>query len=120
MGGGGNREVDHARLDNGGPLIGIEFENTVQPIEGDDDAVFDGDGASREAGAAAPRNEGHGVLGAEADGRDDLVGGFRNDHGSRSLREYGQPVRFVGRESCPIQKKPVFREQRLQFLDERR
>ena len=55
----GDGEVDDAGLDDRDARGGIEPQDPVEPVERDDDAVLDRDGAAGQAGAAAARHEGH-------------------------------------------------------------
>jgi hypothetical protein len=48
-------EIDHARLDDGDALLGIDVENVIQAIERDQQAIFDRQRAARQARAAAAR-----------------------------------------------------------------
>src|SRR5439155_1551485 len=49
----GQVEVDHAGLDDGAPVVGVDLQDAVHAAEGDQDAAADGDGPAAEAGAGA-------------------------------------------------------------------
>jgi len=60
-----DRGVDHAGLDDGEALGGIDAEDAVEAVERDDETAGDGRGAARETGAAAAGDEGDVFFGAE-------------------------------------------------------
>ena len=61
-GGGRNRQVDRPRFDHGQALGGVDPQDSIQPIEGDDDAPRDGDRATRKARPAAARHKGDSIF----------------------------------------------------------
>ena len=108
--GGRHIEIDHARLDDGDPRLGIDPEDAIQPVQRDDDAVLDRHGATREAGAAAARHEGHAGVVTAPHGLDDLVRRFDEHHRARPRAKRRQAVRFVRRERAGVGEQPVGRE----------
>ena len=93
-GGSGDVQVDHARLDDRDPFVRIEFQNLVQPIQCDHDAIGDRQRTAGQTRAAAAGDERDAVVVAPANGRDDFIGRFRKHDGQRFGAKRSQPVRF--------------------------
>ena len=70
-------EVDHAGLDHRTQIGDVDLEDASHARERHDDAALDGNGAARQAGPGAPRDDRHGVLMTEARERRDVLGAFR-------------------------------------------
>ena len=65
--------IDHARLDHGDALRGIEPQNAIEPVQRDDDAACDRQRTARQARAAAARDERQPFRVAEAHQRDHFL-----------------------------------------------
>ena len=116
---GGDRDlgVHDPRLDDGNPLGGVEPQNAGQAVEGDDDAVRDGQRAARQAGAAAARDKGQAFLVAEADQLDHFVRGLRDGHRQGARAESRQRIALVGGQLLGPGEHPVGREQGSEPLE---
>jgi len=94
----GDLQVDHAGLHDGQPFLRVEAQDAVQAVQGDHQPAFHRQRAARETGAAAPGDEGDLLPVAQADRRDDLLLGKRDDNGRGAGAERGEGVGFVGRQ----------------------
>lgn len=97
-GGGGDGGIDHAGLDDGETLGGVDAEDAVEAVERDHESTGDGRGAAGQAGAAAAGHEGELLLVAETDEGDDLGLSLGDDDGERRGAEGGEAVAFIGGE----------------------
>jgi len=73
----GNVEVYDAGLDDSALIIEIEFENAIHAREDEHESAGTGERTAGEAGAGAATEDGHVVLGGEADNLGDFGGGAR-------------------------------------------
>ena len=103
----GDLRVDHAGLDHGETLDGIEFQNPIEAVECDDQTTSDRQGAARQTGAAATGDEGNLFVATKADQRDDLVCRLGHDDGQGAGPEGGQAVAFVGGELLGLRQQTI-------------
>ena len=94
----GHGGVDHARLDDGEALGGIDAEDAVEAVERDDETAGNGRGTTGKTRAAAAGDEGNFFGVAESDECDDLGLGFRDGDGERRGAESGEAVALVSGE----------------------
>ena len=92
--GAGDVEVDHPWLNHRHALVGIEFEDPVEPVEGDHDTILDRQRSPREARPAAARDERDLEFATPADGGDHLI--IVGKVIEMSAREEGDPLLFFG------------------------
>ncbi len=93
-----NLQIDNARLDNGDPLLGVVTENRIQPVQRDDQAVFNRNRSTTETRPAASRDEWHFEAMTQFDSVDDFLLSFGQNDSTRLCAETRQPVGFVRRE----------------------
>ncbi len=84
--------VDHAGLDHGDVLLGVQADDLVHAVQGDHDPARDRQRAARQRRAAAARDEGDALAVTEAHGLDHLVLGLGEDHGLRARPKGGERV----------------------------
>ncbi len=103
----GDREIDDAGLDHGHARARVEPHDPIQPVERDDNSIFDRHGAARQAGAAATGHERHTGRLAQADGLDHVLRRFGDDDGPRPRAERREAVRLVGGECARSRQKAI-------------
>ena len=69
----------HARLHHGDLVLGVDLENPLHAVEGEQDAVGDGNGGAGEPGAAAPGHHRDAVLAGQLQDLGHLAGRPRQD-----------------------------------------
>jgi hypothetical protein len=113
----GEVEVEHAGLDPRDPLAGVHAEEPVHLRGDDDDRVVEGRRPTRQAGAAAARDEWPAVCAGDPDRGGDLVGGAGPAHRERTPRGHTRVTR-VQRELQRLGARAIRTQGPLQIVDQ--
>jgi hypothetical protein len=106
----GHLQVDHTGFYNRDTLLGVNPDNSVESVEGNHKAIFNGQGATREAGAAPPGDKGHTVLVAETHGLNHFGLCFSQDNRCWVGAKSSQGIRLVRGQLSSLMQKPLGRK----------
>ena len=115
----GDGQIDDPWLDDGDTGDGVEARDSIEPIERDDDAVFDWDGTAGQTGAAAARHEGHGGRVTQANRVDHFLLGLGDDDRARTAAERREAVSLVGRQCARSRQQTIGWDALRELVDER-
>ena len=102
-------EIDDPRLHHGDAVHRVDPQDAVHPVEGDDDAVFDGHRSARQARARPARHERHAAGVAQPHRVHDVLRRLGQHHRERPGAKGREAVALVRRERGRARQQPVGR-----------